>query len=390
MANAESPEQTGTETPGETPTKPEGDLLECAVLDDPPAAPKVPDPRKCEPRCTCPATPGSEPNCFEELIGKQGELVSKAEAARSAKAALEELLASAKTAMQGYTREKYDDFVKRWTKQDEEIVGAIKTVVCNVKCWWCVIECEICPLLYQIREIETKLDGAPDSQPSAAASLRDLEYWHQRNVHWRRVVSERIKAVLDAWKDPAKSIEEALLANETSLATIRGLEPRKQILEVFLRLVPLHLAIAPRPLETAIDAKYIDLCLDCDEGETDDCCGPDVGIRSARNRLTPLQAYIVDPDDYFRIICCLARSRYLPAQSQLSKAEFDLATTRDEIARLTADLAARTADNALSETYLAKVANPIECDNYKKKNGDGDCGCDTDDDDESTTQTTTS
>ena len=53
----------------------------------------------------------------------------------------------------------------------------------------------------------------------------------------------------------------------------------KLVYDIFLRVVPLHLAIAP-PADsgyvTGIAKEYTEFC-HCDEGEPDDCCGPDVG-----------------------------------------------------------------------------------------------------------------
>jgi hypothetical protein len=302
------------------PDKPEHD---CEPLPEPPEEPELEPVEPCEPRCDCPSKPPGDETCLDKLINAQNKLLNEAERAKSFKAALEELLAKAKVAKQGYTREKYEDFKKRWEKQDQEILGAIDTVICNVKCWWCVIECEICPLLYKIREIEQQLDGPPAALINPVHSERDLEYWHQRNVFFRTRVFDRIKAVLGAWNDPAATIEAALVANDKSIKSIRSMEPSEAILEVFFKLIPLHLAIAPRPLKTKINKKYIKLCGPCDKGEPDDCCGPDVGVMSARARLTGPQAYIVDPDKYLGILCCLAEKRYLPAKNQLAKAESD-------------------------------------------------------------------
>lgn len=379
MANP-TPDPTSTEEPCDEPEEkipPPQDAHDCDPLPDLPEPPKLPDPPKCEPRCKCPGKPGGSESCLDKLINDQDKLLKEAERAKTFKAALEELLGKAKAAKQAYTRDKHEDFKKRWEKQDQEIAAAIDTVICNVKCWWCVIECEICPLLYKIREIELQLDGPPGALIDPVSSERDLEYWNERNVQYRSRLFDRVKAVLNAWNDPATTIEAALVENDKRIKSIRGLEPTEQIIEVFFKLIPLHLAIAPRPIDTCIDDKYIDLCGKCDEGEPDDCCGPDVGVRSARDQLTALQAYIVDPDKYFGILCCIAENRYLPAKDQLAKAESDLAATQSRIASLTADLASRKAPGALLDAYRANIVSPIDCDKYRKRNGD-DCGCDDD------------
>jgi hypothetical protein len=376
MANSQNPEekpvdQSSDQPEQDTPPPPE-DGHGCDPLPDPPPAPELPPIKKCDPRCDCPGKPGGSESCLDTLIHAQDKLLKEAERAKTFKAALEELLGKAKAARQAYTRDKYEDFKKRWDRQDQEIVGAIDTVICNVKCWWCVIECEICPLLYKIRELELQLDGPPDALIGSVGSERDLEYWHQRNVFFRTQVFERIKAVLNAWNDPAASIEKVLTDNDKLIKSIRSKEPSETILDVFFKLIPLHLAIAPRPVSSRIDRKYIDLCGECDEGVPDDCCGPDVGVLSARQRLTDLQAYIVDPDQYFGILCCIAENRYLPAKDLLAKAESDLAAVQGRIASLTADLERRK--KSLFEDYRANIVTPIDCDRYRKKNGD-DCGC---------------
>ena len=159
-----------------------------AKTTDPPTPPKVEEPKKCEPRCECPSSPPTDENCFETLIKEQNRILNQAEQADKSKAELEEMLKNANTAKQSYTRKISDDLTERWLRQDEEFVTAIQTVTCNIKCWWCVLECHICPLLYKVREIETLLEG---SGPliSDAYSLLDLQHWHERNVAARRQTS---------------------------------------------------------------------------------------------------------------------------------------------------------------------------------------------------------
>lgn len=376
MVNSQNPQEDpkeGTCNDPETPPPPPQPDPKCGCepLPKPPEAPKLPPIAECKPRCDCPSKTPTDETCLDGLINDQNKLLNEAERAKSFKAALEELLGKAKAAKQSYTRDKYEDFRKRWDKHDQEILGAIDTVICNVKCWWCVIECEICPLLYRIRAIEEQLDGKPDALINPVNSERDLEYWHQRNVFYRTAVFDRVKAVLAAWNDPAATIEAALAANDKSIKSVRSMEPSEAILEVFFKLIPLHLAIAPRPLKTRIDQKYIDLCGECDKGEPDDCCGPDVGVLSARQRLSEPQAYIVDPDKYFGILCCLAENRYLPAKDQLAKAESDLAQAKSRIAGLMADLERRK--KSVFDDYRANIVTPIDCDKYQKG---GECGCD--------------
>ena len=94
--------------------------------------PTLPEPKVCEPRCDCPTKPPASETCLDKLIADQTKIVNEAERAKTFKAELEDLLKKANVAKQAYTREKYEDFAKRWDKQDEEIVGAVHIVTCNV------------------------------------------------------------------------------------------------------------------------------------------------------------------------------------------------------------------------------------------------------------------
>ena len=377
MANPQT--QDSKQTPAEPKTPTDSDYG-CAPLPDGPTPPTLADPTICEPRCDCPTPPPGTGTCFDKLIADQAKVVDQADRAKQSKAELEEMLSNANTAKQSYTRDKYKDFKQRWEKQDQDIVAAIETVTCNIKCWWCVIECEICPLLYKIREIEERLDGS-GQLISEVHSLRDLQYWHERNVAAKTRVFDRINDVMKAWKDPATTIDAALKVNDDVIKAVRSMEPADGLRRVFFELIPRHLAIAPRPLKTKIDPKYIELCSECDPGEPDECCGPDVSLPTARQRLIKPQAYIVDPDHYFHLLCCLATQRYLPAKEQQEKAISELADVNAKIDSYTTDLARRI-DDPLAD-YRGNIVTPIDCDNYKKKNGNG-CG----DDGEQTTEQT--
>jgi hypothetical protein len=361
---------------GEKPTS------NCKPLDDAPTPPEFKEPDKCPSRCDCPSEPPSDETCFDTLIKEQNRLVNQADQAKESKAELEEMLKNANTAKQSYTRKIFEDLTDRWLKLDDDFVTAIQTVTCNVKCWWCVIECHICPLLYKIREIETLLEGSGPLITNAY-SLPDLQHWHKRNVAARRRVFDRTNEVLKAWNDPAKSIDAALKANEDMLKNLRQKEPVEGLVQVLLEGITRHLAIAPRPITTKIDKKYIDICVDCDKPAPDDCCGPDVGLPTARQRLITPQAYIVDPNDYLSILCCILTERYRPAKEQLDKAQADLDDVTKRIDDLTASLVKRI-ENPLAD-YRRDIAAEIDCDNYKKKNGNG-CG----DDGEQTTEQTAS
>ena len=347
----------------------------CEELEAGPKPPCLDDPATCEPRCQCPTQPPATGTCLDDLIADQAKVVNEAKRADDFKKELEELLKKANAARQGYTREKYEDFKKRWERQDGEIVCLIEHVICKVRCWECLIECEICPLLYRIRWIEEKLDG-DGTLISAVHSLRDLRYWHERNRDEKARRFNRIKDVLNAWSDPARSIDAALIANDKLIKGVGNLERAESVLQIFFKLVPLHLAIAPRDAQTNIDAKYVELCGDCDTGEADDCCGPDVGVLSARQRMNEPQAYIIYPDRYFEILCCLAKERYLPAKDQLAKAEAELLAVEAQIVSLTADLERRK--KSIVDDFKARIPVPFECQGYPDRpDGRGHDGKDT-------------
>jgi hypothetical protein len=137
---------------------------------------------------------------------------------------------------------------------------------------------------------------------------------------------------------------------------------------VFLRLVPLHLAIAPPATTdettTKIDKNFTTFC-EGDEGTPDNCCGPDVGAWSLRQRLIGPQPYLIDPSDYFKLICCLVKHRYVPAKDALSDAEAKLATVVDQIKRYEARI---TGDWVKTFETAAKGAIPsvINCCDYER------------------------
>ena len=102
-----------------------------------------------------------------------------------------------------------------------------------------------------------------------------------------------------------------------------------------MKLVPLHLAIAPpdgSKWETCIDKKYTEFCK-CDMQCPDDCCGPDVGEWSIRQRLVGPQPYLIDPDQYLSLICCIVEKRYGPAQKELTDADGELLKIENAIKR---------------------------------------------------------
>ncbi|HEU4797182.1 MAG TPA: hypothetical protein VFT02_16225, partial [Pyrinomonadaceae bacterium] len=208
---------------------------------------------------------------------------------------------------------------------DEQICELIRKLVCALPCWHCVIECYVCPVINRMVESEAQLKWDPTKYPEAF-NLYDLLHWRTRDKAVKELRFNRIKSVLAAWEKPAQTIEKTLTDNVKRIADANkalGSDAARVAFDVFMKLVPLHLAIAPpktNDLQTCIDKKYTEFC-DCDHSCPDDCCGPDVGEWSIRERLVGPQPYLVDPDLYLDLICCLVDKRYGPAQKELTDAE---------------------------------------------------------------------
>jgi len=351
---------------------PAGDGKDCCKLPetspphlDPPAPCPEPDP--C---CKCPQTPGgSSPNCLEKLIAKQAAEIVAADKAKAYKADLEKLLDSAKKASQAFTRDKYVELVTEWQRQDAAIAELLRKLACAVPCWDCILECYVCPLLNELHYAEKWLynDGTLYTE---VHDLYDLQYWHQRDKAAKQRRFDRIDSVMKAWSNPAKTIGDALGVNKgltDGASKVIGTEPGKAIYDVFLRLVPMHLAIAPpatsETTTTKIDKKYTEFC-ECNQGKPDYCCGPDTGEWSLRRRLIGPQPYLIDPNDYFKLICCLVEHRYEPAKDALAKAEARLAAVGDQIARYEAQV---TGDWSKNFETAARGAIPsvIDCCDYE-------------------------
>jgi hypothetical protein len=258
------------------------------------------------------------------------------------------------------------ELVDKWKTQDAAIADLISKLVCAVPCWWCLIECEICPLLYAIRDTGLKLNG-DGTLTDNVYSLRDLRYWQDRNREAKKEVFDRIKQVLAAWEKPAQTIDKILTENAKLIEEIKknlATDSAAAVYNTFMKVVPMHLAIKPRNVPTKIGETYTKFC-ECDKGKPDDCCGPDVGKATVLQRLIGPQPYLVDPDNFFDIICCLAKERYLPAKDQLATAEADLAKTDLEITRAIADLEQKKA--SVFADFKASVVSPIDCEKYKRK-----------------------
>lgn len=330
---------------------------------DPPAPYKPPECNKT-PDCNCPKPPEKTDNCLEGLIEAETKKVTIAESAKAFKAKLEGLLTKARTASQEYTAQKHAELVKQWGEQDVEIAELLRKLVCAVPCWRCVIECYVCPLLDELRIAEGYLNG-DGNLSTEMHSIYDLKYWHERNVEAKDRIFQRVELLLAAWESPVKTIEKVLADNAKLLADSKkamGLDSSTVIYDVFLKLVPLHLAIAPPPeiKETEIAEEFIVFC-ECDEGDGAECCGVDVGPWSLRDRLIGLQPRLIAPDGYFKLICCLVEKVYQPAKDRRAEAVAGLEGVDNDIERYKDRIKTGLDPKTFETNAKAKIPSPIEC-----------------------------
>jgi hypothetical protein len=348
-----------TSDPADQPKDPD---CNCAEPQTPQAPPDVKAEKCPDPSCDCPPAPVSTSDCLEKLITAQAAELAKAERTKVFKADLEALLAKAKAAKQDYSTDKYGKLLDEWKKQDAQIFDLIRKLDCAVPCWWCVIECHICPLLYEIRYREQELYG-DGTLPAAANNLYDVRYWHERNLDQQKRAFERVKNALAAWEKPAQTIEKVLADNAKLIADAsKFLAPDapKLVFDVFLRLVPMHLAIAPpaSTAKTAIAKKYTKFC-ECDKGTPDPCCGLDLGVRSVRERLTGPQPYLLHPNVYFDLICCLVEKRYMRAKQSLGDAEAAFQTADANVKRHVAEIEERM--KSFEKDARGAIPNDVKC-----------------------------
>jgi hypothetical protein len=332
--------------------------------------PKAHDP---DPYCKGPTKPGTNPNCLEELIAEQTAEIANREKAAKLKDELGELLKQARAVSQAYTRSKYDDMVKAWIEQDVIIAQLIARFVCIVPCWRCVIERHVCPLLSQLDWAEKWLYDN-EKHYTDVHNLYDLEYWHTRDKQIKDRRLARIEKVLTAWTKPgpAATIEATLKANEdlaAAISDVLGTDPSKGIYDLFFKLIPRHLAVAPPAgvARTKIDQEYTVFCT-CDAREADDCCGPDVGRLTLRQRLVGPLPYLIDPTEYFSLVCVIIEKRFHPAKEAAWKAEMDLTAIMARIASLVAQLGP-TWPTTFETDAKGAIPGVIDCCDYDPREG---------------------
>jgi hypothetical protein len=338
--------------------------------------PLTPVPEACTTRCACPPAPEPEKGCLDDLIRAEAATAAIGEEAKKSKADLEGFLAKMKAASAKYTPEAYVDLVKRWQDNDKLICDVIRKLLCNVRCWWCVIECEICPLINAIAADERRLKGTNVLYPTAN-SLYDQRYWWWREREIQADAFDSVNKVMLAWQDPFTTIDAVLkanLADATAAGTGKMLGPElnKLLYDVFFKIVPLHLAIAPPAdtgVVTCVQKKFVELC-HCDTpNSVDDCCGPNIALPTVRERLVGRQPFLIKPEQFPNLICCLATNAYRPAKEALAKASAGFAAVDAEIASLKASIDARL--KSLPADAKIRLGKPIDCKDYQPKSSDG-------------------
>lgn len=392
-------------------TKTDGET-DCEKLPDPLPVPELPTAAPCPGRCVCPEPPGGKPQqCFDKLIEDQNIIVKKAERAGKFADELTEIQARVTSAQADYTQARFHDLRKTWKEQDEAIVELIRKLVCAVGCWDCLLECRLCKQLVKIRRLEDLLNGPPGDDAAGTGpltkdvhSLYDQQAWHVRNVAQMEARMKRITEVLAAWEKPSTTLGEALDKNADLIKETQNViasDPAKAVYDVFMTLIPRHWAIRPRgkgvsaEWNSGIDeAKYVRICdcpktsggagqeanegraaaqdescevpagCRCDDGMPDECCGPDVGILSLRQRLIGPLPYIVDPARFPDMICCLTTYRLAPASEQLAAAQAELAASSVKIELVQKQIADKKA--AIEATFRAALPDPLDCDQYPK------------------------
>jgi hypothetical protein len=384
----------------------------CKELPAAPPVPKIPERGSCPQPCKCPTPPGGTPSsCFDDLIRDQSIVVKKADRAKAFVDELTAIQGKVTSAQVDFTQARFKDLRKTWKDQDKAIAELIRKLVCAVPCWECLLACRLCTQLVDIRALEDRLKGT-GVLTKDVYSLPDLQAWHQHNVADMQARVDRIKLVLAAWENPSSTLGDVLDKNGKLIEDTQNIiatDPAKAVYDVFMTLLPRHWAIRPRDEGKAkdeshvkewaseIDSQYIKFCqckesqpkadeksqqkdkdkdecdgsapkpevCRCDDGTPDDCCGPDVGVLSLRQRLVGPLPYIEDPSLFPEIICCLTKERLSPASELLATAQANLDATSAEIELVTKRIADKT--NAIEATFRAELINPIDCSQYESK-----------------------
>ena len=200
--------------------------------------------------CNCPTGPGIDAELPRGSDRDAGERHRGGEESRSVQdGSRGSCSAKAKAASQDYTRDKYDD-------AGQAVGGAgrrhrrahPRSSSARVPCWHCVIECYVCPLLNELHYAEQWLYG-DGTLPTDVHNLYDLQYWHTRDKDAKERAFNRIKAVLTRGRSRPRRSTRRSPTNKTlhrRRSTSRSApKPARSVYDVFLKLIPMHLAIAP-------------------------------------------------------------------------------------------------------------------------------------------------
>jgi hypothetical protein len=309
---------------------------------------------------------------LDDSIARQAADAAAAKRTEALKKDLEDLLTKANAASREYTGPKYESLIKQWAELDARIAAVIRRFERILPCWPRIIECHFYPILNEIRCAEQSLYG-DGTLPAQVQNLYDLQYWLSRNKEEKERRFNRIKRVLAAWEDPAATIDRILKDNKTLLETLDNTSPSAAgsvVVDLFLQLVPMHLAIAPpsgSAFRTLITKEYTSFC-GTDTGKWDEYGDPDVGEIALRERLIGLQPSLIDPNDYFNLVQRLLQEHYGPAHEALRKAEAELSAADDRIVRLKAQLDAGLNKEAFEAAKQA-IPSDIDCRNFETDKG---------------------
>ncbi|MFL9977632.1 hypothetical protein [Paraburkholderia graminis] len=365
----------------------------CELLSIERTAPVLCTRPQCAPRCCCPSVATGKPLCLDNLIRDEAAVINKGEQAKKFKADLEALLGKLKGATLDYTADSYKDLKTRWKTEDEAIVCLIRSVQCALPCWWCVIECEICPLVNEIHGLELELSGeyllpnetapAPAAATTTAAgttatcfkSIYDQRYWWWREKIRRQALFDHVANVMKSWEAPVKTIDGILKANSEIIKTITSalnIDQKKEIgkyLFELVRLVRQHMAIAPPAsvVPTSIEKRYVELCCWDQSPELHSCCGVVIRRPTVLDRVIGALPYLIDPALYPDLVCCLATKVYQPAKRSAVDADSQYADLDSQVKAIEAAIPAQI--GSLPADAKIRLAKTIECANYTPKPG---------------------
>lgn len=184
------------------------------------------------------------------LDGFSSEL-AKAAVLKTYQAELDGLLQKARGTAQAYDQQKHDELLMRWTEQDDKIADLINRL-CAVGTWTDDFAEKVGPVYLGLKALQKELDDWPISMPDAAKCSRLNCALHQawRDARQREYAEQ--KKVLPVWAQLVASLEKTLDDNDKLIVeaykTASAANPVQQKAlpaDLFTRLVPQHLAIAP-------------------------------------------------------------------------------------------------------------------------------------------------